>query len=151
MKTGVGGGWTAPVSETWRDLAPEVTGTIIASGLRLDLTSRARQRELDARFVPGIPSLIQVGYLVLTVIGLAGLGVAREWWQRLWPLEARADYARRTGYLAARGVRGAIFLLVFMPLVSLVSAPVSLLRGTWRALMALGVILAYPFTRRRAA
>jgi hypothetical protein len=146
-----GGGWTAPVSETWRDLAPEVTGTIVASGLRLDLTSRDRQRELDARFVPGIPSLIQIGYLVLLVIGFAGLGVAREWWQRVWPIEARADYARRTGYWAARGVRGAIFLLMFMPLVGPVSAPLAFVRGVWRTLITIGTILAYPFTRRRAA
>ncbi len=144
------GGWTAPVSETWRDLAPEVTGTIVASGLRLDLTSRARQRELDARFVPGIPSLIQVTYLVLLVIGFAGLGVAREWWQRIWPLEARSDYARRTGYWAARSVRGVVFLLIFMPLVALLSAPVAFVRGIWRMLVTVGTILAYPFTRRRA-
>ena len=143
-----GSGWTAPVSETWRDLAPEVTGTIVASGLRLDLTSRARQRELDARFVPGIPSLIQVGYLIFLFLGFAGLSISREWWQRLWPLEARADYARRTGYWAARSVRGAIFLLVFMPLVALVSAPIALIRGVWRSLVAIGAILASPFTRR---
>lgn len=147
----VSGGWTAPVSETWRDLAPEVTGTIVASGLRLDLTSRARQRELDARFVPGIPSLIQVGYLIFLFIGFAGLSVAREWWQRLWPLEARTDYARRAGYWAARSVRGAIFLLVFMPLAGPVSAPIAFVRGVWRALVAVGAILAYPFTRRRTA
>lgn len=148
---GTGGGWTAPVSETWRDLAPEVTGTIVASGLRLDLTSRARQRELDARIVPGIPSLVQTGYLILFFVGLGGLGVARAWWQRLWPLEIRADYPRRSGYWAARAVRGTLFVLVFMPLVAVVSGPIALVGGTWRSLVAIGTILAYPFTRRRAA
>ncbi len=151
IQRGAAGGWTAPVSETWRDLAPEVTGTIVASGLRLDLTSSNRQRELDARLVPGIPSLVQIAYIGLMVVGLAGLSVAREWWQRLWPVEARGDYARRTGYWAARGVRGAIFLLVFVPLVAVASAPAAFIRGTWRALVAVGTILAYPFTRRRAA
>jgi len=146
-----GGGWTAPVSETWRDLAPEVTGTIVASGLTLDLTSRERQRELDARFVPGIPSLVQVGYLIFFFIGLAGLGVASEWWQRLWPLEVQSDYARRSGYWTARTVRGLAFFLLFMPLVAVISAPIALVRGTWRSLVALWTILAYPFTRRRAA
>jgi hypothetical protein len=151
LARGAAGGWTAPVSETWRDLAPEVTGTIVASGLRLDLTSRSRQRELDARLVPGVPSLVQIAYIGLMVVGLAGLGVAREWWQRLWPIEARTDYARRAGYWAARGVRGTIFLLLFVPLVAVASAPIAFIRGTWRALVAIGTILAYPFTRRRAA
>lgn len=148
---GAGGGWTAPVSETWRDLAPEVTGTIVASGLRLDLTSRERQRELDTRIVPGIPSLVQVSYLILFFIGLGGLGVAREWWQRLWPMEVRSEYARRSGYWAARAVRGTLFLLVFMPLVAVLSAPIGFIRGIWRALVTAATILAYPFTRRRAA
>ena len=151
LARGAAGGWTAPVSETWRDLAPEVTGTIVASGLRLDLTSRGRQRELDARLVPGIPSLVQIGYLAFLVLGLAGLSVAHDWWQRLWPLEARSDYPRRAGYWAARGVRGTIFLLMFLPLVAVVSTPVAFVRGTWRSLVAIGTILAYPFTRRRAA
>jgi hypothetical protein len=153
--TGVAGGgaagWTAPVSETWRDLAPEVTGTIVASGLRLDLTSRTRQRELDARIVPGIPSDVQIAYFLLLLVGCVGLGVAREWWQRIWPLEARSDYARRVGYWAARAVRGAVFALMFLPLVAVVSAPVAFVRGVWRTLVAIGSILAYPFTRRRAA
>jgi hypothetical protein len=148
---GAGGGWSAPMSETWRNLAPEVTGTIVASGLRLDVTSRSRQRELDSRFIPGIPSLVQVAYLCLLILGVAGTGVAREWWQRLWPLEARSDYARRAGYWAARSVRGALYLLVFMPLVAVVSAPVAMIRGTWRTLVTIASILAYPFTRRRAA
>jgi hypothetical protein len=151
LARGGAGGWTAPVSETWRDLAPEVTGTIVASGLSLDLTSRSRQLELDARFVPGIPSLVQIAYLALVVVGLAGLGIAREWWQRIWPLEARSDYARRTGYWAARTVRNVAFLLIFMPLVAVVSAPISFVLGTWRTLVAIGTVLAYPFTRGRAA
>ncbi|OJU26515.1 MAG: hypothetical protein BGN89_00205 [Alphaproteobacteria bacterium 64-6] len=79
------------------------------------------------------------------------MSVAHDWWQRLWPLEARSDYPRRAGYWAARGVRGTIFLLMFMPLVAVVSTPVAFVRGTWRSLVAIGTILAYPFTRRRAA
>ncbi|MFN3743244.1 MAG: hypothetical protein ACK4TL_00935 [Hyphomicrobiaceae bacterium] len=151
LARGAAGGWTAPVSDTWRDLAPEVTGTIVASGLRLDLTSRSRQLELGARFVPGIPSLVQIAYVALLVLGLAGLGVARAWWLRIWPLEARSDYARRTGYWAARAVRTVVFLLIFMPLVAVVSAPVSFVLGAWRTVGAIGTILAYPFTCRRAA
>jgi hypothetical protein len=147
---GAGGGWTAPVSETWRDFAPEVTGTIVASGLRLDFTSRERQRELDSRFLPGIPSLVQVGYLIFFFIGLGGLGVATEWWQRIWPLETRSDYARRMGYWSARAARGTTFFLLFMPLMAPISAPIALIRGTWRSIAAIGTILAYPFTRRRS-
>ena len=48
-------------------------------------------------------------------------------------------------------MRGLAFFLLFMPLVAVISAPIALVRGTWRSLVALWTILAYPFTRRRAA
>jgi hypothetical protein len=69
-----------------------------------------------------------MGYLVLFVVGLFGLPISRAWWRRLWPPEAAFDYAGRTGYWAARTVRGAAFLLLFLPLTALVAAPFNLLR-----------------------
>jgi hypothetical protein len=40
---------------------------------------------------------------------------------------------------------------MFMPLVGPASAPFAFVRGVWRTLVAIGTILVYPFTRRRAA
>ena len=148
---GGGRGWTAPVSDAWRDIATEVTGSIVASGLQLHLRSRKLQRELDDRILPGIPSGLQFAYIGFFVLGLFGVRVARGWWQRIWPLEARADYPRRAGYWAARVLRDSIFVMIFMPLVSLASAPVALLRSVWEQLQALFAIVSKPFTRSRAA
>ena len=148
---GGGRGWTAPVSDAWRDIATEVTGTIVASGLQLHLRSREFQRELDDRILPGIPSGVQFAYIGFFVLGLFGVRVARGWWQRVWPLEAREDYPRRVGYWAARIVRDGIFVIIFMPLVSLASAPVALLRSVWQQLQALFAILSKPFRRSPAA
>ena len=148
---GGGRGWTAPVGDTWRNLAPEVTGTIVANGLQLDLRSREHQKELDARIIPGIPSDAQYAYIGFWVLGLFGVLVAQRWWQRIWPLEARTDYPRRSGYWAARIARNAVFLIIFMPLVALVSAPVALIQSVWSQLQALYAIISKPFRRRRAA
>ena len=120
---GGGRGWTAPVGDTWRNLATEVTGTIVASGLQLDLRSREHQKELDERIIPGIPSGVQFAYIGFLVLGLFGVLVAHGWWQRIWPLEARADYPRRSGYWAARILRTTVFVMIFMPLVALVRPP----------------------------
>jgi hypothetical protein len=148
---GGGHGWTAPVGDAWRDIATEVTGTIVAGGLQLDLRSREHQRELDDRIIPGIPAGVQFAYIGFWVLGLFGVLVAHGWWQRIWPLEARADYPRRGGYWAARIVRQAVFVMIFMPVVAIVSAPVALLQSVWQQVRALYAIISRPFRGRRAA
>jgi hypothetical protein len=147
---GGGRGWTAPVGDAWRDIATEVTGTIIASGLQLHLRSREHQKELDERILPGIPSDIQFGYIAFLLLGVIGINVAQGWWQRIWPLEAPEEYPRRAGYWAARFVRGTIYILLFLPLVSPVSAPLVALQWVGRMLRAAYGILTYPFRRGRA-
>lgn len=147
---GGGRGWTAPVSDAWRDLAPEVTGTIVATGLQLHLRNREYQRELDLRIIPGIHSGYQWAYICFLLLGIMGLSVAGPWWQRIWPLEDRSDYPRRAGYWAARTVRGVVYLLVFLPLVSPASAPLAALRWVWGWLVTLYSLVTYPFRRRTA-
>ena len=48
---------------------------------------------------------------------------SRRWWQRVWPAEARAEYRNVAGYLAAKITRGAAYLLLFMPIVSIAAMP----------------------------
>jgi hypothetical protein len=148
---GSGRGWTAPVGDAWRDIATEVTGTIVATGLQLDLRSREHQRELDERIIPGISSDIQFGYLGFLVLGIIGINVAQGWWQRLWPLEVADDYPRRIGYWTARSVRGTIYVLLFLPLVSPISAPTVAIQWVWRKMQAVYGLVTYPFRRNRAA
>ena len=71
--------------------------------------------------------------VVLVVLGLFGVPISRAWWRRLWPPEAATEYAGRAGYLAARAVRGVVFLLLFLPLTAPVTAPLNLGRQVWDA------------------
>jgi hypothetical protein len=114
-------------------IVSDVTGRVIAVGLEGSVSSAERQRELDRRLLPGIPSDVQTGYLVLIFVGLCGLPISRAWWRRLWPPEAASDYAGRTGYWAARTVRGAAFLFLFLPMTGFVAAPLYWLRQVWDA------------------
>src|SRR5436189_4207356 len=115
-----------------------------------DVRSAERQEELDQRVIPGIPSDFQAGYLVLVVLGLFGVPISRAWWRRLWPPEAATEYAGRAGYLAARAVRGGVFLLLFLPLTAPVTAPLNLWRQVWEA-VTLPVRLWRRLTGRQAA
>jgi len=100
------------------EVVSEVAGTVLSNGIRMDLVRSGRQKELDLRIVPNIPSDLQFAYIGLLVVGLMGLTVARDWWARLWPPEQRAEYAQGIGFVAAQLVRWILFALLFLPIVA---------------------------------
>jgi hypothetical protein len=104
----------------------EVAGTVVTNGVRMDLVSSKRRKELDARLLPGIPSNVQFFCIGAFALGLLGASVAWGWWSHIWPAERAGEYADRAGYASARIVRLALFVLVFLP----VAGPFALV---WRA------------------
>ena len=120
-----------PASDIFSDLVADVAGRVLTDGVQANMRNAERQQELDQRILPGIPSDWQFLYLVLLAIGLLGLPVSRRWWQRIWPPEQAAEYAGRSGYWAARAVRGIIFLCVFLPLASQPALVVHIVQSTW--------------------
>lgn len=116
--------WSSVLAE----LVSEVAGSVLPHAVDAHLVSMARQRELDRRWLPGVASSVQYGVALAFVFGLFGLPVAWRWWQRLWPPEARAQYADAVGFAAARGMRLLAFLAVFLPVAGLPAALFGLLR-----------------------
>ncbi|MGE3712389.1 MAG: hypothetical protein AB7G35_22310, partial [Hyphomicrobiaceae bacterium] len=140
------GSTSIPVlSGAFNEIVSELAGKVITSGIEANLVEADRRRELDRRLVPGIPSGIQAGYLVCLILGLVGIGFARSWWQRIWPPEQRAGYAGVVGFLAARTVRLLAFVLIFMPLVAPVSAPLAVLRSAFDTVVGVLRIITWPF------
>jgi hypothetical protein len=113
---------SAPLTETlggwigWDNWAGEVTGHVAVKAAEIYARDEARERELDARIVPGIPSGLQFAYLGSLVAGLIAWQVSFPWWARIWPPEQRGDYAGRFGFIAARVARFLACALVFLPL-----------------------------------
>ena len=81
------------------------------------MTSEDRQRELDERILPGIPSDFQFYYIGALIMGVLGFNVASSWWAAIWPREDRGEYRGNFGFGAARTVRWLAFSLVFLPIV----------------------------------
>ena len=106
---------SVPLSGTLAEWMGEVTGNVVVKGVEVHSRDADRERELDARFIPGIPSSLQIAYLAGLVMGVLGLGVARGWWARLWPPEERTEYGSSIGFNAARAARLAAFVLLFLP------------------------------------
>lgn len=133
--TGVFGDWTD-------DIVSSIAGNVVTESLTIDLVAEERRRELDLRIVPGIPFVYQALYLAGLVLGLAGLGLARDWWRRLWPPEERREYAGRFGYVAARTVRGLLFTFFFLPIVGM---PAGLFTIVWGTVLQIWWLLGAPF------
>jgi len=118
--TGVVGEWvTGAVSN--------ITGEVVTSVVEVYARDEARQKELDRRVIPFIPSDYQIAYIIGLVAGVMGWPVARAWWNWLWPAEQRSEYTRAVGYRAAQAARFLAFFLVFLPLVGLPALFVSLI------------------------
>jgi hypothetical protein len=122
------------VGEVLSELVSEVTGQLATTAVEAHMKDSSRQKELDARILPYLPSDLQFAYLGALVLGLVGLPFARAWWLRLWPAERREEYANAAGYHAARLVKLVAFLLVFLPLVALPAALMSLASQAWAIL-----------------
>lgn len=122
---------TGKVGEWAAEIVSQVTGNVVTNGIEAHARSKERQKELDSRIIPGVPSDVQVGYIVVLVLGLMGLPLARAWWARLWPPERREEYAGPIGYYAARWVKGALFVLLFLPVAGIPAFFGSLLMQAW--------------------
>lgn len=123
------GSWLDTISET-------VTGTIATEGMSAFVRNKDREREHALRVIPGIPSIAQIMYAFGIFAGLMGLGTARSWWRSIWPPENRSEYAGTFGFWAARIVRGAAFVLLFLPLFGIPAVIWSVLRPLLRIIWA---------------
>ncbi len=93
----------APLTDTVGEWIGEFTGNVAVQAVEVYARDADREKELDARFIPGIPSAIQFGYLIGLVFGVLGLSVARNWWARIWPPEQLQEYRGTLGYPGSAG------------------------------------------------
>jgi hypothetical protein len=108
------GGWIG-----WDDWLGDITGHMAVKSLEVFARDSERERELDARLVPGIPATAQYVYLGALVMGILAWPVTMAWWRRLWPPEQRSDYAGAVGYWSARITRTLACVVLFLPLVGI--------------------------------
>lgn len=117
------GGIGDALSKVASDLSGTVTGRIEPRSVVMHLVSARRSKDLDGRLVPWLPAWVTWGYLGLMMLGAIGSRASWRWWSRLWPPERAAEYAGGAGLAAAKLVRAAAFVLIFMPAVAMVAVP----------------------------
>ena len=136
---------TGSILDTMSDLATSLIGNVGLVGIEASLRSEDRQRELNMRLIPYIPSIYQFAYLGSVLVGLMGWPAASAWWRRVWPPEAREEYAGRFGYWLARLVRLLAFLFVFLPIVAIPAFIASTVMQIWGWASLFVKVVAYPF------
>jgi len=116
------------------DAVAVIKGDMLVASVMADLPSSSRQKELDDRIIPGIPSDLQHFYLGSLILGLIGFPASRRWWRRLWPQENHDQYGTRAALGGAIAVRAILFVLVFVPVVGIPAFFVSV-DGWFRAII----------------
>jgi hypothetical protein len=122
---------TGLVADWLSKAASNVTGNVLTSAVEVHARDEERQRELDRRLIPFIPSWYQAIYLVGLVGGFIGWSVASDWFSGVWPQEERSEYGSAIGYRAAQGARLLALLLVFLPLAGIPAVIVWTLQQFW--------------------
>ncbi|MDX2158695.1 MAG: hypothetical protein SFW09_19510 [Hyphomicrobiaceae bacterium] len=112
-------GLASMVIGAWSGIVSETAGRVGITGVMASLVSAERQRELDRRLVPGIPSLLQLICVSIVVVAVLALPTLLRWWVRIWPPENAGEYENRAGYLLASGTRLLLFSVVFLPVAGL--------------------------------
>lgn len=135
---------SAPISETiggwigWSNWLGDITGDVAMKAVEIHARDEASERELDSRIIAGIPASIQYVYLGSVVAGLIAWQVSFAWWRRIWPPEARQEYAGGVGYWAARVARFIGYVAVFLPVAGIPAA-------LWLGVLQLWTLLTWPF------
>lgn len=113
------------------EMTGHVTGEVLTLAVHAHVMSSERQKEMDARIVRFLPAWVQGYYLVGIAAGLIAWRISAAWWRRLWPEEARSEYARAIGFYLAKAVRFLAYLLIFLPLAGIPALFAMLAHQLW--------------------
>lgn len=122
---------TGIVGDLWTSTVSSLTGNVVTTTVEVHARGEERQKELDRRIVPYIPSWYQFAYLAGLIAGVLGWPVASGWFARLWPQEEREEYGGIVGYRAAQAARLLAYLALFLPIVGVPALIMSLLQQLW--------------------
>ncbi|MEQ1718854.1 MAG: hypothetical protein ABL907_23200 [Hyphomicrobium sp.] len=142
------GGPVAAAQHTFDDLIGHVTGEVASQALDVYARDKDREKELDGRLIPGIPTYVQIPYLVALGAGVLGWGTARGWWRRVWPPRVRKEGQGKFGYWFGNVPNFLVFLLLFLPIAGMPALIWQALQNLWASITAPFRWIAKVFRRR---
>ncbi len=110
------GGVVSSIKPAMEGVIGHITGEVITKAAEIHVRDAAAQTEIDGQLIPGIPTYIQIPYLVGIVTGLLGWATSRAWWSRIWPPRPRGERHGRLSYSLKSLPNFLAYLLLFLPI-----------------------------------
>jgi hypothetical protein len=142
----LGAGIVADSSSVLEQTVSHITGEILTNAAEFHGRDKSSEQEVEARFIPGIPSFIQIPYFVALVVGILSWVTLRGWWQRIWPAPAVA--AGIGGWKPMTIAREIMFFTAFLPVAGMPALLWQVLVQTWHSLTAPFRWIYHRFLRR---
>ncbi len=109
------GGVVSSIKPTLSEVIEHITGEVITKAAEIHVRDEASQTEIDAQLIPGIPTYIQIPYLVSIVVGILGWDVSRAWWSWIWTPRPRPEGRGRMAHWLRSAPNFLAYLLLFLP------------------------------------
>ncbi len=109
------GSAVSSVKPAMGDIIGHITGEVVTKAAEIHVRDEASQTEIDGQLIPGIPTYIQIPYLVSVVVGILGWDVSRAWWSRIWAPPVRPEGRGRMAHWVKGAPNFIAYLLLFLP------------------------------------
>ena len=127
------GGVVAPVKSAMHDVIGHITGEVVTKAAELHVRDESSQKEIDGQLIAGIPTYIQIPYLIGIVTGILGWATSRAWWSRIWPPPERAEAQGRLAHWVKALPNFLAYLLLFLPIAGIPAFGWHALKQFWAA------------------
>lgn len=128
-----GAGITSGASNLLAETIGHVTGEIVSKGAEIHSRDQSAQSEIDGQWIPGIPTYVQIPYVVGLVTGILSWATARGWWGRIWPsASSPAEPGSSARRWLSKTPRELAFLLVFLPVAGFPALMWQMTVQTWQ-------------------
>ena len=109
-------GVASSVSNALEETVGHVTGEIVTKAAEIHSRDQSAELELDGQLIPGVPTYIQIPYLVSLVAGVLSWATVRGWWRRIWPVAEFTGPQSRGGRALRNLPRELVFFLLILPI-----------------------------------
>ncbi len=130
------GGAVSSVQPAMFDVIGHITGEVVTKAAEIHVRDESSQREIDGQLIPGIPTYIQIPYLIGIVTGIMGWGTSRGWWRRIWAPPPRAQGQGRLGHWVQGAPNFLAYLLLFLPIAGMPAFAWHAMKQFWASVTA---------------
>lgn len=109
------GGLVSSIKPTLSEVIEHITGEVITNAAQIHVRDDSSQKEMDGQLIPGIPTYVQIPYLMGIVLGIFGWATSRAWWSRIWAPSPRAEGQGRIAHWLRGAPNFLAYLLLFLP------------------------------------